>query len=372
MKLTKRGKDFLVGILAGTIAASFLDIRIVLVLCISLVFSAIISLVILTRSTAEGVGIESTEPRISCFKNQETKITFRLVSQRQRFTTVKISSLMPSPSIEAKVVSSDDTVMSVSVTPRYAGRSSGLPVKFEIGDPLGFFAKEVSVQLPGFVIDCIPSSILREVKPIQAVYTSVGEREGHTQGLGLEFYSIDDYKGASEAKNIFWKKVAALPDERLLVKLHAKSLHDKVTISLFQTAFREGLAEWMDYVCEGVALMGKTILQMGSDVELLFGQKGKVTSTLSSDLREFLEGIMEMSTSEISTMENAAMLIDKSDICVTGFRELQNLSVASAVAKKPALLIPDPWTSPSKIGDVAIVYDYNQDCQELVSKVVGK
>lgn len=372
MKLTKRGRDFLAGILAGALAASFLDVKIILAICLTLVFSAIFSMLILARSTAEGARIECSNTHLSCFKNQETKITFNLVSQRQRFTTVRISKILPSPIIDIQVISSDDTMMSVNVTPRFAGRSSGLPVKFEIGDPLGFFGKASSFHLPGFIIDCIPSSILREVKSIQTVRTSLGEREGYTQGLGLEFYSVDEYKGASEAKNIFWRKVAALPNEKLLVKLHAKSIHKKVTISLFQTSFREEFAQWMDHVCEGVALMGRAILQTGSDVELLFDHGGKVSSVLASDIDEFLEGIMEMSTSEPSALENAAVLIDESDICVTGFRELQDLSVAIAVAKRPALLIPDPWTSPSKIGEVAIVYDDDQDCQELVNKVVGR
>lgn len=373
MKLTKRGRDFLAGILAGTIAASLLDIRIVLALCLTLVFCAIISMVILSRSTIEGAEIECTEPHISCFKNQATKVAFRLISKRQRYTTTKISKLIPSRSIDAELISSDQTMMSVGITPRFAGRSAGLPVRFEIGDPLGLFSKEVSYKLPNFIIDCIPSSILKEVNPVQAVYTSVGEREGRTQGLGLEFFSVDEYKGASEAKDIFWKKVAALPDERLLVKLHAKSVHKKISISIFQTTFREDEhIEWIDSVCEGIALLGKAILQMGSDVELLFDKDGGVDSILTSDLAGLSEGIMELSASETSTLENAAILIDKSDICVTGFKELQDISVAVAVAKKPALLIPDPWTSPSRVGEVAVIYDENQDCRELVSKVVGK
>ncbi|MDG7000590.1 MAG: hypothetical protein JRN15_15960 [Nitrososphaerota archaeon] len=373
MKLTKRGKDFLAGILAGTIAASLLDIRVMLALCLTLVFCGIISMVILTRSSVEGAEIECTEPHVSCFKNQETKIAFRLISKRQRYTTVKISRLIPSRSIDTEIVSSDETMMSVSVTPRFAGRSSGLPVRFEIGDPLGFFSKQASFQLPNFIIDCIPSSILKEVKPIQTVYTSVGEREGRIQGLGLEFYSVDEYKGVSEAKDIFWKKVAAQPDERLLVKLHVKNTHKKILVSIFQTTLRENEhVEWMDSVCEGIALLGKAILQTGSDVELLFEHDGKVDSILISDLAQLSEGIMELSMSEISTLENAAMLIDKSDICVTGFKELQEISVAVAVAKKPALLIPDAWTSPSRVGEIVVIYDENQDCRELVSKVVGK
>lgn len=373
MKLTKRGSDFLVGILVGTAGASLLDIKIVLAICLTLVFSAIMSMIILARATAEGAMIESTEPRLSCLKGQETKISFRVKLRKPSFTTIRISKLIPSRRMDAEVLSSDETGMSVRIRPRFAGRSTDLPVRFAMGDPLGFFRSEVSFQLAGLQIDCIPFAILREVERLRPVYTSVGEREGRTQGLGLEFYSIDSYKGTSESKDIFWKKVAASPDEKLLVKLHSQNVRKKVTISVFRTTFREEeRLDWMDSACEGVALIGKAILQMGSDLELLFDCMGKVTEVLVSDLVELLEGIMNMSTSQISALETTAQLIDKADICVTGFKELENLSVAVSVAEKPALLIPDPRSSPSRIGDGAIIYDEYQDFRELVSKVVGK
>lgn len=373
MKLTKRGNDLIAAIVVGTVAASFLDIKIILALCLTLVFTAMLSGVILLRATLQGAQIECNEPHISCFKGQDADVYLRLKAQSSRFTTMKISKVMPSRRFDSKVVSSEELGVSVVVTPKFAGRSSGLALKIEVGDPLGFFRRETTAELQGFVLDCLPSSILKEIQPLRAVYTSMGGREGRTQGLGLEFYSVDEYKGLREAKDIFWKKVAALPDEKLLVKVHARSMPTKISISLLRTAFRgDESVEWNDSFCEGVATIGKSILQLGSDVELLFDSSGKVSEILAPDLNELSKGIMEMSVAQTSDLESAAILIDEGDICVTGFRELLDISVASAVARKPALLIPDLWSSPSRIGDAAVIYDEGEDYRELVRRVVNK
>lgn len=373
MKFSKRGTDFLAGLITAVTVSSILDIKIVLALCLTLILAAIISEIILVRASPEGAEITVSEPRVACFKNQQAIVTIKLRSSVQRYTTIKISELIPSRRVEAEVVSSDPLQMSVKIVPRFAGRSLGLPVRFELGDPLGFFKKEASFRLPSFVIDCLPSSILREVTPLRTFLTVVGEREGRAQGLGVEFYSVDEYKGTSEAKDIFWKKVASLADERLLVKLHAQSVHKRISICLLRMTFRDqDRIEWMDSACEGIALMGKTVIQTGSDVELLFDSGGQVASLLATNLKELAEGIMDLSVSQISNLETAAILIDKSDICVTGFKELQNVRVANVVANKPSLLISDPRTSPARIGDNAVIYDENQDFKELVGNVVRK
>ncbi len=372
MKLTKRGKDFLTATLAGTITASIVDIKIVLALCLSLIIAALLSEIILARAFRNSIEITPTVSHVACFKGEESRTGLKICSPSRRLVSVTLSNVVLPEGIEANVDDSDTNMPNLLIKPLYAGRFSGLSAQFELKDTLGLFSKRVELEAEDFVIDCYPSSLLKEIRLARPLSIVLGEREGTTHGSGMEFYSLEEYTTGTDRKNILWKKVASMPDERLMVKVRETNIPKSLFISLIQTVQRgKHSIPWVDCACEGVGSLGKIILQIGCDVHLLFDSGGRVASIKAADTSELSEALMQMSTARFSDLDTASLLLTRADICVTGFIELQNELLASEVARKPVLLIGDEDASPSNVGDLAVIYTPEQDLAPLVNRVVG-
>lgn len=373
MKLTPRGKDYLKAILAGAIIASILDIKIVLTLCLSIAITAAISGLVLRTSSRKNVQLELENPHLSCFKGDEMTEKVRLILSRSQLVSATISSVQCPDGIDASVDTSHPENLVVRLLPKFARRFSGLIVAFELRDPLQLFSKTIDISNNDFILDCYPAALLTEIRASRPISLALGERTGRTHGTGQEFYSVDEYHVSTEEKNIFWKKVAAMPDERLLVKLRESNIPRTLKIALLQTSDRQqDSLEWMDHACEGTALLGKTILSIGCDVEILFISGREIISRRATDLTELSDAIMLMSISGKSDLEDTPTLLSNSDICVTGFKELQLDLLATTMARKPALLIEDHDAMPKSIGNLSIIFNGSQDVSRLVNSVVGR
>jgi len=370
VKLTARGKDLLKAALAGTIAATVLDINVVLALCLSLVFAALISEFILARSSTDNIEVRPEKSHVSCFKGEEATARLVLKSKAGRFVSISLSKFVLPKGLKSEMENNDQETFGLRITPKYAGRFSGMSAQFELNDSLRLFKKTVEFAAADFTFDCYPSSILNESRTTRPVTLSIGEREARSQGVDMEFYSVDQYTGATEMKNIFWKKVASMPDERLLLKTRAANIQKSVSIALIRKSERgEDSLGWMDAACEGIAQIGKSILKMGCDVAVMFAVGEQVVTEGASDLGELSEAIMTMSTSGICDPDSASLLLSRADICVTGFKEVQDKTFTSTVARKPTLLIEDPGVTLSKVGELTVIYKPYQDMTRLVSRV---
>lgn len=372
MKRTKRGSDLLKATLAGTLIATIVNVQIVLALCLAVVLGALIGGVILASSSGQYIVIRPESTRISCFKGEEIRTRLLVQSKWRRFVSLSLSRIQPSKGVDGKIEQSNGDGFTVLMKPRFAGRFYGISATFELNDPLRLFSKSIDFSEREFVVDCYPSSILNETQQMRPVSISLGERETTGQGIGVEFYSADEYSSAVETKNIFWKRVASLPDERLLVKKRASNIQKTITISLLSTnERRENHLQWIDSACEGVATIGRTILSIGCNVKLIFDRDGHVVSKDAASLTELSDAIMEMSTAGISNLDNASFLLSKADICVIGFEESRNNLLAAVVARKPTLLIEDTCEIPPHIGELAVVYHPHRDLGGLVRRVAG-
>jgi hypothetical protein len=372
VKLTKRGKEFLGATVAGTIVATVIDVTIVLALCLSLVFAALVCEIILTSSSVRNLKIKPEFSHLNCFKGEVVACNLVIPSNRRRLVSISLAKLEPPRGIETEILTTDQNEIRLQFRPRFAGRFSGLSAKYELNDPLQLFSRTNEFTDSSFYVDCYPSSILKEVVSTPPLSVSLGELQGASQGAGSEFYAVDEYRGMTEKKNIFWKKVASMPDERLLVKMRVANIQKSISIGLINTSERgEGYFEWIDSMCEGVGYVGKAALQIGCDVEMKFDDGTQIVSVRATDLGELSEAIMEMSASRVSNFDNASLLLSQSDIYVTGFKELQDELVASAVARKPALLIEDPGVTPVKLSNLSIIYSPYENLGALVNRVAG-
>ncbi len=372
MKLTPRGQDYLKAALFGTIVASFLDVRVVLALCLCLFIAAGISEAILGAATTGGVRIDLEDPHPTCFKEGEAVENITIKSRRKRFVRVVVSSIKGPAGVETTSNDSSDS-LSLRLRPKYAGRFQGLSIQFEFIDPLGLFKKTLDLGRDDFTIDCYPSSLLKDVRQTAPLTLALGERAGRTHGSGQEFYSIDEYNSSVERKNIYWKKIASLSDERLLVKVREANIPQSLSIGLVKTVDREqGELEWMDLACEGAGILGTNVFSLGCDVTLLFYSENTIARCEATDLLGFRECLMKMSRSQTSTTEKVSEIIDEADICITGLKELENGPLAMEVARKAALLIQDKDAFPKTMGNLSVIYSGSEDVAELVNRVVRR
>ena len=372
MKLSQRGRDYLKAIVFGTIVASFLDVRVVLALCLSLAFAAGISQIILAVATTGGVKINLENSHLTCFKEGEVVENISIKYKTKRFVRVVISSVTGPNGVETISNRSSDS-LSFTFKPKYSGRFQGLRITFDFADPLGLFRKRLELMRDDFTIDCYPASLLKQVRQSAPLALALGERAGRTHGSGQEFYSIDEYNSSVERKNIYWKKIASLPDERLLVKIRESNIPQSLSVGLLKIIDREqNELEWMDIACEGAAMLGTNIFSLGCDVELVYCFDSKIVNVVSSDLIEFRESLMQMSRSGKSNGDLTSEILNASDICITGMKELEDGLLALEVARKPTLLIKDLDVFPKTIGNLSIVYTGSEDVSRLVNTVVRR
>jgi len=372
VKLTQRGKDYLKGSLYGAIVASIFDVRLILALCLSLFIAAGISEIILRTATTGNIQVDLSDPHLTCFKGNDATERITVNYKRKKFVRVEVSAIQVPDGIETVADKSVPEPLTFSFEPKYSGRFHGLTIKFEFLDPLGLFYKTKDLVREDFVIDCYPSSLLSEIKPSKPMTLALGERTGRTHGSGQEFYSIDEYNPSVERKNIFWKRIASLPDERLLIKVREANIPRSLTIGLIRTSDRgQEELRWMDLACEGAGVLGKNIFGLGCEVNLIFNSGNAVVRLEASDLPELSEAIMQMSLSEKTDIETTSEILSESDLYVTGLKELEVDLLALAVARKPSLLIEDRDTFPRTIGNLSVIYSGNQDVSGLINRVLG-
>ncbi|MDA4131126.1 MAG: hypothetical protein OK457_10175 [Thaumarchaeota archaeon] len=373
MKLTPRGKDYVKASLYGAIVSSIFDVRIILALCLALLVSAALSEIILARATTGNIQVQFNDPHLTCFKEGEVREDFRINYRTRRFVKVRISSITGPKGVETITDESSQDGLRLIFRPKFAGRFKGLRAKFDFSDPLELFAKSLEVSIDDFVLDCIPASLLKEIRTARPMALALGEKIGRTHGSGQEFYAIDEYHPAVERKNIFWKKIASMADERLLVKVRESNIPKFLTIGLIRTIDRgEEQLQWTDRACEGVALLGKNIFSVGCGVHLVFETATGPVRLQAQDLAELSDAVMQLSVGLTSEIESTSEILYESDICVTGLKELKVDLLALAIARKPSLLIEDKDTFPRTIGNLAVIFTGNEDVSELVHKVVGR
>ena len=374
MKLSQRGKDYLKASLAGTIVSSVLDVRIIAALCLSLFFAAVISELVLATASTRNIKIELESLSLQCFKGDQIGQTLKVISRRRRFIRITVSEIRAPPCVETELDDKNPDSLTFILHPKYAGRFSGVAATLELTDPLKLFSKTMTIVEDNFVLDSFPESLGKEILVRRPMTLALGDKSGRSRGSGQEFFAIGEYDTTIERKNILWKKIAASPDERLLVKIRELNIPKQLTIGFVSVAERDEQSRLLfkDTACEGAALLGKIIQAIGCDVTILFAKGNEPRGCLALDLNELGAAIMEMSASDTTRVEAISEILADSDICIAGFKDLENDLLAVAMQRKPALLIQENATFPKTIGDLSIIFDGTQDVGSLINRVVGR
>jgi uncharacterized protein (DUF58 family) len=352
----------------------------ILLLCFVLSLIALASFILVKKMTPDRQSLKiSPKNVVRGLKGEELKASVELSSHDEKWCSVEISEVIAPPGVEVKQSRTSKHTLELSLIPRFAGTFRGLLIRTEVRDQVGLFARSLSVEVADFEIESLPLSLLASVQKAMPFLLALGERTAGTRGSGQEFYSIDDYKPFGETKDILWKRVARMPDEKLVVKLRESNLPKVVKIGLVEFAerSREERLRWMDLCSEGVALLSKSLLGARCRVSLIHrsvtGAVGENTAENESELVDALSimGSAAPATSKMMIDSYSTDILNRSDIIVTGLKEMQESNFAGAVSRKPSLIIKEE-ASPTIVSEHSVIFTGEEDVRRLIARAVQR
>ena len=127
---------------------------------------------------------------------------------------------------------------------------------------------------------------------------------------------------------------------------------------------------WMDLLCEGVGLLGKELIDIGSSVEVVYESSSGLIAHRAPSLQELADALMSFSGS-VSSAQFTTELIEQADIVVTGLKELEMPEIARGLSGKPSLLIHER-ASPISLGEHSVIFSGRESVFPLVARVVER
>ncbi len=395
MKLTARGRDYFQAVIILALLSVVLDANVMLALALTLAIVALVCFLIV-RSVSEFNTVLVFDPsRLSSFKGEEAQTKVHVQLLRARWVRAGVGAVESPSGVESKFTISAENTLSIRMKTRYAGRFEGFAVRLQVTDILNLFSKEIATLYADFRLDSLPVSLLAPIPTSKPMPLTLGESSTRSPGSSLELYALDQYQPYSETKNVLWKRVARMPDERLIVRVRESSIPRLIRIGFIaiDNRFRDltlsekvdqqeavGTSElfWKDMICESLGAIGNLILSLGCEIEISHtGEKEEKPGIVSETVNDFgdLAGaIMNLweAPENGERNENLFEVIAMSDIIICGMRDLADESIAPAVSRKPALVISEKWTEPAYIGRQAFVYTGVEDLKQFVVKVVDR
>ncbi len=363
------------------VISSVLNVGLLLSLAFSMGIAAVVSLLIVKFARDSSVKVELKPNSQRLFKNDKFSVNSILHMTTPRWVSARFASLQGSLGIETHTEVVGENSILISIEPLFAGRHMGIDITAEVSDPLDLFEKKIKVRYSDFTIDALPISLLADVPKMKPSSLGAGESSSRFSGASVELYSLDEYKPYGETKNILWKRVGRMPDEKLIVRVREANNPQTIKIGFVNIARRhkpEDSVRFMDLVCESVGFLGNTLLAMGCSIEISHVSveaPGSISTMEATNINELAEVLMVMCREgDVSVTQREILeLVLKSDIVVTGYREVQDKNLAMLVSKRLSLLIREEETpSPAYVSEKNMIYSGHEDLRRIILKVVEK
>lgn len=317
-------------------------------------------------------------PAVRGFKGDELSANIVLIFKRARWIAVNPSLIQAPFGLEAKSEPKGNNVTRISMKSKYAGRLSGLTIRIEITDVLNLFSNRIETIQANFVFDSLPLSILYPIPHTRPVPLALGERSGMSSGSSLELYALKDYVPFSETKDILWKRVAGMPDERLIVRVRDSSIPKVIRIGFLEKAKRDRSQElnFMDLACEGAGMIANMLIAAGCELDVIHCSNESPTIAVNEvkDFSQLADALMSVSNAPNSSpqLEDFSEVLQKADIVICGMRELEDQVLSSVISRKPTLAVAEAKSSPLVVGEQTLIYTGIEDVRKLVSRVLEK
>ncbi len=292
MRLTERGRDYLLAVLLLETVGLAIGASLFAALALALAFTALISLVLLKLRVSSSLDISTNESRIRLFKHQEGRLTLTLRGKRDRWTSPKVESVAFDGAVETRVLADGEDYV-VRVKPLKAGRFAGFRIHVGLSDVIGLFSVRRRVVLEQVVMDSLPISLLSRAGAERTFPVIIGEIPAGYPGKGQEFYGIETYSEHSESRDILWKRAANSPHRPLLARVREANSPESVSIMVAHGEIgEESRADCIDIQCEALGSLGGTLLANGVEA-VIVGPDG--VSRPAKTEEELADAIMETS-----------------------------------------------------------------------------
>ncbi|MDA4127693.1 MAG: DUF58 domain-containing protein [Thaumarchaeota archaeon] len=306
--------------------------------------------------------------RIRSFKHEKAAATLRLGSFRSKLVGSRRFVVVTPHGLECAVGEFREGSGALVLEPSRAGRFENLSLKLFDEDILGLFGRETVVQLDGFVLESLPSSLRAPALPILVSPISLGDIPAGRRGGGQELHMVEQYHPGLDAKDVIWRRVAQSPTEELVSRTRESSIRRSVTLGI-ALAWKsdESRAVLLDLAAEALGQIAKPLLDLGIVVRISFVSQSRISSFDSSSHAEVAEAILGLT--DIDNDGFVGEPISASDIVIAekvNFFEKRQLALSRT---GPVLLISETTAYPHE-EDKTFVFTGKEDLTALVEAVI--
>ncbi|MDA4126799.1 MAG: DUF58 domain-containing protein [Thaumarchaeota archaeon] len=257
----------------------------------------------------------------------------------------------------------------LTLVPSLAGRFSDLSLKLIDGDILGLFARESIINLEGFVLESLPSSLRAPARPIVVSPISLGDIPAGRRGGGQELHAVEEYHPGLEAKDVIWRRVAQSPTEELTMRARESSVRRTVSIGLAMAWESDASkAVLFDLTAEALAQIGKTLIELGTAVRISYVSQGRFSFVESTRLGELADATLAISETDNGGLR-MHQSISESDIIVFEIKNYLEKERLSGSGNELVLLISEtPGIAARR--ERVFVFSGREDLTNIVESVI--
>jgi hypothetical protein len=330
---------------------------------------AVVAMIEVRRKSRRLFEISADVRVIRVYKNETGLVKLTTNLRSEGLYSISVASVKPPEGTDVRLSSGDSGSEEIALTPRYAGRFSGLEVVVELTDALGIFVVKRFIELENFYVESLPRAILEEGRLVLIPSFSLGERPSGQKGSGQEMYSVESYQSGMAARDILWKRVAQRPDESLFVGSRESSVPEKVRIAVLEAGVRRSSRlHWSDSASEGIAKLCISLVLAGSTAEISYLTERGVRVRRVSRPEEVADSLMEMWSLIVPSSSLAPA--DSAHVVVLPYEFLSEKDVARRLSGKQKLVVSDGLIGGLPRSDT-LAFSGTEDVTSLLLGVLG-
>lgn len=284
MRLTRRGSDYNLAVLLLAVLGTVTGYALFAALALGMVFSAAVSLVLLSLHTA---GVEPRAPPgpLRVMKNEKGRLLIAFPGLRDPWARMEVKSAKVDGPVEASIDAQDGTSLTLMLKPSLAGRFRGLRLGIRTEDPLGLFYSSRTVELGGVTVDSLPFSLVAPIRRAFIPPLVVGETPAGSPGRGQEFFGVQTYTEHTESKDILWNRFAKEPEKPLLARVREANNPESVSVQVIHYAVG---SRWslLDLQCEALGALGRALILAGIRADIVAPDGSRHPAATEEELAE--------------------------------------------------------------------------------------
>jgi uncharacterized protein (DUF58 family) len=307
--------------------------------------------------------------KVRTFKHEMASATLQVGTVRSKLLGTRKFVVLTPYGLECAIGEVRGGSGDLTLVPSLAGRFDDLSLKLMDGDILGLFARESVVNLEGFVLESLPSSLRAPARPIVVSPISLGDIPAGRRGGGQEMHAVEEYHPGLDSKDVIWRRVAQSPTEELTMRARESSIRRSVSIGLAISWESEASrAVLFDLTAEALAQIGKALIELGTAVRFSYVSQGRFSFVESTRLSELADATLVISETDNGGLQTKQS-VSESDIIVSEIRNYLEKKLLSGSRDELILLISEtPKISASR--DRIFVYSGSEDLTAVVESVI--